>query len=260
MKYLCLIIVSLFVLLNSAVLGQSLKLVGNVGGYDVEMYLDSSNYDTGELYGKYRYLSQKEFLTIEGKNYGEVISIEEFYKNKKTGEFLLEYDSIYLNGWWISETKTFPVELKIEDYSSAILNVKGNVDLAKECSSDIPGIYRVDYVFINDYFASEDNPVFELGHNGGSAKFEYTENGDLKFEIEMVCGPTYHFAIAEGIAYKKGDKFVYVSEKNEWDDELCEIEFTFTNKKVYAVANHSYACGFGARAYIDDELIKVADF
>jgi hypothetical protein len=254
-----LIFICLIILLSNHVYAQSLKLSGNVGGYEIEMYIDSSDYSSGKLLGKYRYLSQKEFLTIQGQNYGEVIVLEEFYKDEKTGEFLLEYDSIYLNGWWISDTKTFPVELKIEGDENDFFDLKENDAFAEECSNDIPGIYRVDYVFINDYFASEENPVYELGYNGGTAKFEFDENGDLKFEIEMICGPTYHFAIAEGIAYKKGDKYIFTSEENEWYDDICEIEFTFSNKKVYALANHSYACGFGARAYIDDELTKVED-
>ena len=259
MRFIYLLIGCLFTLFINWGFGQNLKLVGNVGGYEVEMFIESSDYSSGKIIGKYRYLSQKEFLTISGKNYGEVISLEEFYNSEKTGEFLLEYDSIYLNGWWISETKTFPVELKIEGDENGFFDVKGNDDFAKNCSSDIPGIYRVDYVFINDYFASEENPVYELGYNGGTAKFEFDENGDLKFEIEMVCGPTYHLAIAEGIANKVGDKYVFTSEENEWYDDICVIEFTFSNKKVYALANHSYACGFGARAYIDDELTKVED-
>ena len=73
----------------------------------------------------------------------------------------------------------------------------------------------------------------------------------------MVCGPTSHIAYASGKAVKKGNLYLYKANISGEDDKWCEITFTFRNKKVIAVANASFECGFGARAYLDNELIKV---
>jgi len=257
-KLLVIALLCLFVSVLS--LAQGLKLVGNVGGYDIEMFIDSVDNITGEFSGKYRYLSQKNYLEIDGRNFDDVIYIEEYYGENMTGTFYLEMQSETLTGVWVNgdNTKSFDVELWAEDENFNYINVKSLIEYNAECSDKISGEYRTEYYFINDYFVTEDNPVYELGFNGGSATFEELEDGSLKFEIELICGPTYHFAIAEGIAVKQGDVYIYSA--NEWEtEENCEITFKFENKKVYASSSANYECGFGARAYMDHSLMKVGE-
>ncbi len=256
-KVFAIVIISL--LTYTASLADNLKLIGNVGSYDVEMIIETSDYETGQLTGKYKYLSQENYLILKGDNYGDVIYMEEFYNDEQTGTFYLENVDNQLIGWWTNNEKALKVELNVEDGDKSYFNVKGVEEFSAECNSDISGTYRTEYFFINDYFATEDNPVYELGFNGGSATFEELEDGSLKFEIELICGPTYHFAIAEGIAVKQGDVYLYSA--NEWEtEENCEITFKFENKSVYATSNNGFACGFGAKAYMDHSLKKVGDF
>lgn len=254
----------LFIALASLLLGSmsfagenELKLVGNVGGYDIEMIIEVSDYDTGEFTGRYRYLSQENYLSIVGTNYGSVIYIEEFYNEKNTGAFYLDVEDENLTGWWANETKTFTVELKTFEGNKSHLSTKSLEDFSEECNNDITGTYEVDYYYISDYWVTEENPAYELGYSGGSIVFEDAGGGKLKFELEFVCGPTYHIASAEGIAVKDGD--VYKYSEILWDEDACEITFKFSEKGVYASSNGNYTCGFGARAYVDHELIKTDD-
>ncbi len=188
---------------------DELKLVGNIGGYDIEMIIETSDYNTGELSGRYRYLSQENYLSIEGKNFGHVIFMEEFYNEKNTGAFYLEIEGDSISGWWISETKTFTVELNATVGNKNFLSTKSIEEISEECNSDITGTYRVDNYYISDYWVTEGNPAYELAYNGGVIVFEDAGEGKLKFELNFVCGPTYHMASAEGIAVKDGDVYRY---------------------------------------------------
>ncbi|MDD4149345.1 MAG: hypothetical protein PHE33_04895 [Bacteroidales bacterium] len=245
------------ILISTLSYADSLKLIGNVGGYKIEMFIDSSDFETGEFTGKYRYLSQTNFLDIKGQNYGNVLYIEEFYNDKQTGTFLLEVIEDKITGWWYNDTKTLKADLFIQEGNNKHLIAKNLDDYNAECSDEISGKYEVDYYYINDYWTTEEKQSYELGYGGGSAKFEEQVDGSLKFEIELICGPTYHFATAEGVAVKKDD--VYIYSESLYGDEACEITFKFDGKSVYAVANDGLACGFGMRAYIDHKLIKVKD-
>jgi hypothetical protein len=100
---------------------------------------------------------------------------------------------------------------------------------------------------------SEDNPSVEIGYNGGYVDIFSISEDSLTFIAEMVCGPTYHIAYAEGTAYKVGTNYVY-----KYEDE-CEITISFSEKKLKIIANKSFECGFGARAYMDHELYKAND-
>ncbi len=239
-------------------LAENLHLSGNVGGYEIEMIIESSDYETGEFAGKYKYLSQKNYLTIVGQNYGSVIYIEEYYGEKQTGTFILDVDQDGLSGWWTNGKKAFEVELFVGEGDDNLLTRKSDEELAAECNSDITGTYEINNYYIHDYWVTEENPNYELGYHGGTASFELLEDGTLKFEINLVCGPTYHIASAQGIAEKQDGEYVFKEILWE-DDEACEINFTFGDKSVYATSMSSFACGFGARAYMDHELVKVND-
>jgi len=254
-KVFCILLFS--ILISALSFADSLKLVGNVGGYKIEMFIDSSDFETGTFTGKYRYLNQKEFLDLQGRNHGEILYIEEFYSQKQTGTFILEYSEDKITGWWYNDTKTLKVELFIKEGNNKHLVAKNLVDYNEECSDAISGTYEVDYYYINDYWTTEEKQSYELGYSGGFARFEEQDDGNLKFEIELICGPTYHFATAAGIAVKKDD--VYIYSESLWDDDLCEITFKFEDKSVSAVANDGITCGFGMRAYINHKLMKVKD-
>ncbi len=235
-----------------------LTLKGDIGGYKVEMEISSSVFDSATFQGRYRYLSQKNYLSIKGYNYGNCIYIEEFYNDKKTGSFYLDRTGDTFTGHWVSDTKVFSADLKIVSGDEELLNYKTLADYSNEVSDKITGTYEVETSFINDYFVTEENPVYEMGFNGGTIVFEDAGVDSLKFEFTFICGPTYHFASADGIAVKQGDVYVYEADPYAYD-ENCKIVFKFGVKSVSAVANNSQACGFGARAYVDHNLVKVKD-
>lgn len=235
-----------------------IKLSGDVGGYKIEMLITSVDQDSATFKGKYKYLSQKNYLDISGINYGACIYIEESYNGKVTGSFYLDREGNALSGYWANETKSFAVNLEITSGDSKLLYVKTETDYQTLVSDRISGRYEINYNFINDYFTTEENPVFEIGYNGGSIDVTAMGTDSISFVAEFICGPTYHYAWAEGIAVKDGEYYVYSADPYETDD-FCEIKFKFGNKTLAASSNNSMGCGFGARAYIDHELIKVAD-
>jgi hypothetical protein len=238
---------------------NSLFLKGDIGGYKVEMEISSSVFDSATFEGRYKYKSQENYLKLKGNNYGSCIYIEEYYNGETTGSFYLERAGDTLTGHWLNETKVFPVLLVISSGNRELLTYKTLEDYNAEVNDKIAGTYQISYSYINDYFVSEESPfAYEIGFNGGFIIFEEVGADSLKFELELICGPTYHFAMAEGIAVKQGDVFVYSEDPYEWG-ESCNIVFKFGYKTVSAEAENSQSCGFGARAYVDHELIKVAD-
>lgn len=238
--------------------GTTLILKGDIGGYKIEMEISSSVFDSATFEGRYRYLSQKNYLSIKGYNYGNCIYIEEFYNDKNTGSFYLDRTGDTFTGHWVSDTKVFSVDLKIVSGDEGLLNYKTLADYSNAVSDKITGTYEVDFNFINDYFVTEENPVYEMGYNGGTIVFEDAGVDRLKFEFTFICGPTYHFAIADGIAVRQGD--VYVYEADPYDmGENCKVVFKFGEKSVSALSDNNQSCGFGARAYVDHELVKVKD-
>ena len=254
----CVFIFSIFSTVNAFADSDTLVLKGNVGGYAIEMEISSSDYATGEFQGRYRYLSQTSYLDIKGQNFGTCMYIEEFYDEDQTGSFYLDFAEDSLKGWWVAGDKSYTVELSIAAGNHEHLLTQSLEELSSQTNDSISGTYQVDYYYISDYFATEVNPVYEIGYNGGYVSIEEVGQDTLKFEFEFLCGPTYHIASAEGVAVKTGDIYVY-SEKL-WDEESCEVTFMFSEKGVYVSSVSSFSCGFGARAYVDHELIKVNDY
>ncbi len=239
-------------------LAENLNLSGNVGGYEIEMIIEISDYETGEFSGRYRYLSQEDFLEISGTNHTTLLHIEEFYNGTSSGYFYLEIDGDNLTGWWTNTNKAYPVELKVVDGNRDHLTTKSPKEFADECNSEITGTYEVNNYYIHDYWVDQGQPwAYQLGYSGGSIVFEDVGEGKLWFQLEFLCGPTFHIASAEGIAMKDGD--VYKYSEMLWGEDACEIIFEFSEKGVSAIANGNYTCGFGARAYVDHELIKISD-
>ena len=235
-----------------------LLLKGTISNYPIEMEISESDYITGKISGKYKYLSQKSYLETKGNIYGSCLEIEEHYNGKKTGTFYLEIESGKLEGFWVSETKVLPVTLSIESGDVAMLKAQMPEDLHRFVNSAISGTYKTSFNYINDHFASEDNIHYEIGFSGGFMIIEEINKDSIRFELELICGPTYHFAAAEGIAVKNGDVYVYENDPYNYG-ESCKIVFRFGEKYVFASSDNSMACGFGARAYVDHELYKVKD-
>lgn len=235
---------------------KPVELTGKIGKYSIEMFITQFDKSTTQFKGSYNYKGKKGALQIKGELKGDCITIDEFFKNKNTGSFYLsKEDGDSLKGFWKAENKDpLTVLLKYKNAETAKQLVPNDLmTLNKSTSNDIDGTYKVEQYFISDLFY----PNIEIVFNGGTANFKKLGNDSLQFLVEMVCGPTSHIAYASGKAVKKGNLYIYKANISGEDDKWCEITFTFSNKKVIAVANASFDCGFGARAYLDNELIKV---
>lgn len=120
-------------------------------------------------------------------------------------------------------------------------------------STGIRGSYGTGGNYLNDYWFEDTPPRIELGFGGGYVILEPHGSDSLQFQVEVVCGPTYHFAMAEGMAVKQGDVYV-------WNNgEGCEIRITPGERSVQLKASASLECGFGARAYLDHDFVKISD-
>ena len=235
---------------------KPVELTGKIGKYSIEMFITQFDKSTTQFTGSYNYKGKKGALQIKGEIKGDCITIDEFFKNKNTGSFYLsKEDGDSLKGYWKAENKDpLAVLLKYKNAETAKqLAPNDLITINKSTSNDIDGTYKVEQYFISDLFY----PNIDLVFNGGTANFKKLGKDSLQFLVEMVCGPTSHIAYASGKAVKKGNLYLYKANISGEDDKWCEITFTFSNKKVIAVANASFDCGFGARAYLDNELIKV---
>lgn len=226
---------------------------GKIDKFSITMKLDSCNVETGAIYGRYHYSNKKPSLNLRGEFTTPVLYLQETLGQDTTGVWYLETLGDSLVGTWIGNGKSLAIKLVYKSGNKSILKRKTELDFNKTVSEKITGKYEVSYNFINDMWVNEENLYPEIGFNGGFVKVKELDNGNITFELEMVCGPTYHFAMAEGIAVKEGDHCIY---KNE---DGCEITFVFKDKKLSVKANNSMSCQFGARAYLDHELWKVKD-
>lgn len=237
---------------------KPVELTGKIGKYSIEMFITQFDKSTKQFKGNYNYKGKKGSLQIKGELKGDCIIIEEFFKNKSTGSFYLSSEvGDSLKGFWKAENKDpLAALLKYRNAEAAKQLMPSDLmGLNKGVSNDIDGSYKIEQYFLSDLFYPNIDVVF----NGGTANFKKLGNDSLLFLVEMVCGPTSHIAYASGKAVKKGNHYLYKANVSGDDDKWCEIAFTFSNKKVTAVANASFECGFGARAYLDHELIKVSN-
>ncbi|MBN4072484.1 hypothetical protein JYT74_00460 [Crocinitomix catalasitica] len=236
---------------------DTLKVNGKISTYPIEMEILSSDWERGTFAGRYKYSGKDSYLMLKGEVLGQYIIMYEYYKGEQTGSFYLERsggDS--LMGMWTSATKAFDVELIIGKKEGKKLSAKSLRDYSKETNSDITGSYGIEEYFWNDMWFTDEKPELEIGFNGGYALVEKIDDKSLRFQVEVVVGPTYHLAFASGVARKKGNKYVY----EEWMiDEVCQVTITFGEKLVIMSASNSFECGFGARAHLEHEFVKVSD-
>ena len=237
---------------------KTLSLKGNIGKYAIEMQITDSDYETGLFKGKYKYAGKESYLSLKGEIFQSVIYMEEFYNDKTTGEFFLEWNDGKLAGKWIGNNKSFDVNLSIVQGNEKLLESKSLSEYSQGTSTALTGGYGTENYFLNDMWFSEESPQMEVGFNGGYALIEEINEDSVRFQFELIVGPTYHFATGSGIAIRKGDHYEYrMVVENEKED--CVIQLTFGERSTHLYANQSFICGFGARAYLDHDLVKITD-
>lgn len=109
----------LFTLLVFA-MHQSLRandviITGKIVAYSIKMTIIAVDWETGEVEGKYRYANKSSYLNLKGQLYGSCIFLQEYYHEKETGQFYLDYEDAALRGKWISDTKALDVVLDWTD-------------------------------------------------------------------------------------------------------------------------------------------------
>lgn len=247
----------LFLVISSSVFSQTkpLQLKGQIGTYKIELEISSRDYVTGELTGKYNYKGKTNHLNLKGQTYNGIFVLEESYKGEHTGTFYLETEADKVVGKWIQNETWYDVELKRTSGDWDMIHSKSLDEYQMEVNDDLSGVYATENYFINDMWFREDHPEIEIGYNGGALIIEPIHKDSLRFHIQLICGPTYHFATASGIAVRNDSCFLYTNE------EGCEISIRtlLNNRTVHIKANGSMECGFGARAYMDHSLIKVTN-
>ena len=233
------------------------ELKGKVGKYSIEMEIHELNWKRGSFQGSYAYSGKTSRLNINGDVMGSCLFIEESYKDKTTGYFYLEMDVASLKGKWVGTNgSSYEVSLEFVKGGWSDLYVKDLEDFSKETNSSIGGSYGTEHYWLNDWFYTEGNPEMEIGFSGGYALIEELNDSTIRFQVEVVCGPTYHIAFAEGKAFKKDDGYVWNFRE---EDDDCVIWFRFDGKTVDIEANNHSACYFGARASLGHEFTKISD-
>lgn len=234
---------------------QHLNLKGQIGPYKIEMSLDKGE-EENTLTGKYNYQGKKNYLTLQGNIMDDIIYLEEYYNGNQTGTFYLEKMDDSLVGKWIQETKWYDVHLVATKSDNNVLDYYTIEERSHHVSPEVKGTYETEYYFINDLWFEEDKPNLEVGYNGGEAVLEKISEDSLRFMVEVVCGPTYHFAYANGVAVRNPEadqEYIYDNEDG------CHIEILLDVKEVRMSANSGMDCGFGARAYLDHIFFKTKD-
>lgn len=239
---------------------QNLLLSGTIGAYPIEVEITKSTWETGEITGKYKYLSKLKYIHVSGQVTGNCIRLVEVYKGDTTGTFYLEVEGDTLMGKWLSKEKYYDTKLLIVSGDKSMLKAKTVDDYKAQVSGEITGSYETETFFLNDMFLSESNVEMEIGYNGGTFLAKKLAGDSIQYQVFVVCGPTYHIAMAEGIAVKNINNQKYVSIIDDYDSENpCVVTIEFSEKEVYVSATYNQTCGFGARAYLDHHFTKTND-
>ena len=253
MKYLLLFFPLLFQVTAHAGLVK-----GKIGEYPIVMEIQEVAWETGEITGRYRYANKKSFLQLRGNLLQNIIWLEEQYENEVTGAFYLSFESDTIKGKWVAGKTWYEVELYPTKKDLDQLKAKSLKDYQTEVSESVSGGYANEHYFINDMWFRTDNPQLEIGFSGGALVLEKVHPDSIQFWVNTVAGPTYHIAYATGIAHKNEDGiFEYLVDAFEGDS--CVVYIEPQEKKAHVWAHGNFICGFGARAYLDHEFIKITD-
>lgn len=234
---------------------NSLFLKGKIGTYKIEMEITNRDYITGDLEGKYNYKGKSAHLDLTGTTFNSGVILEETYEGEPTGTFYLSFIDEKLEGKWIHNKKWYDVELKVVSGDTTLLQSKTLEEYSQEVNNDLSGVYGTETYFMNDMWFSEETPQMEVGFNGGYLVLEQIHADSIRFETELICGPTYHFAVARGVAVLTDSCYLYQND----DGCIIEILPNTEEKTVFIEANSSFDCGFGMRAHMYHSLIKVSN-
>jgi hypothetical protein len=225
---------------------------GRVGSLAIELEILAYDIKNETFSGRYKYIKHNKYIDFKGFTHEPCLEIEEKYKSKTTGHFYLEMDGNGCRGYWSNGERALEVELSLIRGNLKDWKIPKFSDKIISANQTISGTYETVWSFVNPQFY----PEIEIGYNGAYLTVEVINKDTIKFMVEAVCGPTYHFAYAEGFAVKRNDHYVYESKEEGYD--TCQIQLKFDKNEVSITANQSMACGFGARAYLDHLVSKVS--
>ncbi len=223
---------------------------GKIGKYPIALQINSVGWHTGRVVGYYRYLKNKNYLRLGGHLRGQTLELLEYAGRQHTGTFYLKRMGNVLKGRWVSVSGSYDVILRYRAGNLGKLVRKRLVHFSVRTNRRITGAYGYQDYFLNDYHYTKERPHVEIGFNGGYALIEKLAPNRIKFQAQVVVGPTYHLAYAAGVAYKKKNVFVF-------EEGACVITIRFKFRRVIMKANNSLQCGFGARSHLDHEFIKI---
>lgn len=236
--------------------------------YAISMSLTRSKKDiyAESLQGYYAYNNSVGHLSLEGymNSQGHFRLDEKDEKGTMTGYFIGEItEENKMQGTWYSgnNEKSFPFTLEGSD---------GKINLIEELSpKDLYGLgikkikrlgdygMKGTYCWYSSHLTEGVSGRMEIIENEGTISIDRVDNNKFKFNLLAVCGPTYHIAMASGIAEKQGAHYVAVV-GNEYGGDGCELIFKFTGRSVEIEQDSpGMACGFGARAYAGGTYEKV---
>lgn len=228
---------------------KPLLLEGFIDKYPIQMELNDHDWEKGLASGKYNYEGKTEHLVLDAKLLPPCIRLDEHPvgSDESTGMFLLQTNGDSVTGMWLAGDRKLNVRLHITAGDRAFLSAKGPRDEGKGTSAALTGSYKNE-----QYFLSE-NPENAIVYNGGRLMLKTIGSDSLEFLFDAICGPTYHFAAGAGVAHLEDEQFVWRN------DEGCEIIIEPHEKGIHISANSTFDCGFGARAYLSHDFVKVDD-
>lgn len=248
----------LMLLIGLSSVAQNVILTGFVGKYPIEMELWKVK--GNKIGGKYNYKGKTSFLNLSGSIYdNSILEMEESYGDEQTGTFFVEKYNDTLKGKWVSGTKWHNTYLLVKKGKLGDLSDNEIEILNKKTNKTITGCYVEDIHFINDMWFNDNNPQIEVGYNGGFIMVKELNKDSIEFTLQKICGPTYHFAFASGIATRINDSTFRYQSQDEYSDDVCEFDITISKDKTITTTQISStsACGFGARAYADGIFTKI---
>ena len=133
-----------------SLLANDVIATGKIGAYSIEMTVIAVDWETGEVEGKYRYANKTSYLTLKGQLYGSCIFLQEYYHEKETGQFYLDYEDAALRGKWISDNKVLEVMIDWTDELSKKLMYKENEERSSDINNTITVSYQTGDYFLND--------------------------------------------------------------------------------------------------------------
>jgi hypothetical protein len=238
---------------QSTTFSEPIIYAGRIGNLPVELEISEYDLKNKSFSGRYRYIKHKKYIELKGTTHEPCLEMEEIYKGKTTGHIYLEMDGNRCQGYWSNGVRAMEMELSLIKGDLNEWRIPKFSDKIIQANSSLSGTYETSWSFVNPQFY----PVIEIGYNSAILTVETIDQDSIKFMVEAVCGPTYHFAYAEGYAVKREDYYIY--ESTEEGFETCQIQLKFDRNEVYVTANQSMACGFGMRAYLNHTLSKVSN-